>query len=56
MDDERTILVHLNVAVPADDDRSAEEIADALMAALEVGGDDESVVRLLPTVALAEEI
>lgn len=33
----REILVHLNVEVPADDPRSADVIAEAVMAALEVG-------------------
>lgn len=35
----RTILVHLNVTAPDDDARSADEIADAILAALEVGSD-----------------
>jgi len=55
-DEPRTVLVHLNVAVPAADQRDADEIADALMAAFEVGSDDETVYYLKPTVALAEEV
>ena len=52
----RTVLVHLNVEVPAADQRDATEIASALMEALEVGSDDESVYHLRPTVALAEDV
>lgn len=37
----RTILIHLNASVPSDDPRSADEIADAVLAALEVGLDGE---------------
>jgi len=39
----RTILVHLNVTVPDEDDRTADKIADALLGAIEVGSDDDSV-------------
>lgn len=42
----RTILVHLNVTVPVGDDRNADEIADAILAAIEVGSDDDSVRSL----------
>ena len=52
----RTVLVHLNVEVPAEDQRDADKIADALMAALEVGSDDEAVWYLKPTVTLAEDV
>lgn len=33
----RTVLVHLNVEVPADDERNADEIGDLILGALEVG-------------------
>jgi hypothetical protein len=52
----RTILVHLSVDAPASDGRSANEIADALLAALEVGGDDDSVRSLEVVCPLAEEV
>lgn len=52
----RTVLVHLNVEVPGEDQRNAEQIASALMQALEVGSDDETVYYLRPTVALTEEL
>lgn len=37
----RTVLVHLNVEVPAVDERNADEIGDAILAALEVGLEGE---------------
>lgn len=52
----REILVHLNVTVPEGDDRLAEDIGTAIMGALEVGGDDESVSDLEIIVALVDEI
>lgn len=52
----RTILVHLNVAVPEEDERSAEQIADAVLGAIEVGSDDDSVRDLAITAPLAEEV
>jgi hypothetical protein len=52
----RTVLVHLNVEVPAEDPRTAEQIGRALMGALEVGSDDESVYYLRPALALADEV
>ena len=42
----RTILVHLNVTVPDSDKRNADEVADAILAAIEVGSDDDSVREL----------
>jgi hypothetical protein len=42
----RTILVHLNVSVPDGDERGADEVADAILAAIEVGSDDDSVRSL----------
>lgn len=33
----RTVLVHLNVEVPPNDDRSGDEVADFVLAAVEVG-------------------
>ena len=52
----RTILIHLNVTVPDGDEREADEIAKAVMAAIEVGSDDESVSELEVTCTLAEEV
>ena len=52
----RTILVHLNVSVPDGDERGAVEIKDALLGALEVGSDDDSVRELKIEAPLAEEI
>lgn len=52
----REILVHLNVAAPDGDDRTADQIAEALMGAVEVGSDDASVRGLTVVVALAEEV
>ncbi len=54
--DRRTVLVHLNVDAPAWDDRSAEEVAHAILGAIEVGSDDESMSGLIVAVALAEDI
>lgn len=52
----RIILVHLSVAVSESDKRTADEIADAIQAAYEVGSDDDSVRNLRVTAVLAEEI
>jgi hypothetical protein len=52
----RTILVHLNVEAPDSDTRSADAIADALLAAVEVGADNELVSELEVVCPLAEEI
>ncbi len=57
----RTILVHLNVEVPADDNRPADEIMSSVMGALEVGGvnggsEEPEVADLMVTVPLYEEI
>ena len=52
----RTVLVHLNVEVPAKDQRDADEIASALMEALEIGSNDESFDHLITTVAMAEDV
>jgi hypothetical protein len=54
--EKRTVLVHLNVEVPAEDQRNAVEIASALMEALEVGSDDETVYYLRPVMVMAEEL
>ena len=51
----RTILVHLNVEVPDEDRRPVPEIVASVLAALEVGSDDESVRDLKIVVPLAEE-
>lgn len=52
----RTILVHLSIEVPDEDDRSADQIADALLAALEVGSDDDTVRDLVVVAPLAEDV
>lgn len=52
----RTVLVHLSVEVPAGDGRSANEVADALMGAVEVGRDNEATEGLGVVVAMAEVI
>jgi hypothetical protein len=52
----RTILVHLNVDVPEPDSRTANEIADALLGAIEVGSDDDSVRELGVVCLMAEEV
>lgn len=52
----RTVLVHLNVEVPDEDERDADAIADALLGALEVGSDDESVRDLKVVAPLAEDV
>jgi hypothetical protein len=64
----RTILVHLNVEVDADDPRNADEIGDLVLAALEVGmegapGDlasgnslDGASERVTITAPLVEEV
>jgi len=52
----RTVLVHLNVEVPGWDGRTANQIADAILAAIEVGQDDETVRDLKVDAPLAEEV
>lgn len=52
----REILVHLNATVPDGDDREADEVANAILSAYEVGSDDESVRDLAVVYTLAEEI
>jgi hypothetical protein len=52
----RTILIHLNVEVPDHDPRDEDEIAEAVLAALVVGSDDESVCDLAIRDSLHEEI
>lgn len=52
----RTVLVHLNVTVPPADTRSADEIAQAILGALEVGSDDDSVRDLTVEATLSEAI
>ncbi len=52
----RTVLIHLNVDVPTGDGRSADQVADAILAAIEVGSDDDSVRDLTLHLPLAEEI
>jgi len=43
----RTIVIHLSVQVPDDDQRTDDQIADAVIAAVEVGQDDDSVRDLV---------
>ncbi len=50
------ILVHLNVTAPSGDKRNANQIADAILAAIEVGQDDDSVRDLEIVCPLAEAI
>jgi len=50
----RTVLMHLNVEVPDDDDRSVPDLVRAVEGAIEVGSDDE-VMKGLACV-LAEEV
>jgi hypothetical protein len=52
----RTIIVHLNVQVPDDDPRLAAEIGQAILGAVEVGSDDDSVRDLVVTAPLSEQI
>lgn len=52
----REVVVHLNVGVPEADERDADQIGAAIMSALEVGRDDDSVRDLDVVVALAEEV
>lgn len=52
----REVLVHLNVTVPEGDSRTADEIADAILAAIEVGSDNEAVRGLGIVCPLAEDI
>lgn len=55
-DGSREVLVHLNVTVPAGDDRDANQIKDAILGALEVGADHETMHGLHIAVPLAEVI
>ncbi len=52
----RTILIHQNVQVPDDDDRTADQIKEAVDAAIEVGSDHESVRGLVIEAVLWEEV
>lgn len=56
VEDTRTVLVHLNVTVPAGDARTADKIADAILNAIEVGKMDASVAMLEVCCPLAEDI
>jgi hypothetical protein len=55
-DEVRTVLVHLNITVPAGDDRDANQIKDAILGALEVGADHETMHGLHIAVPLAEVV
>jgi hypothetical protein len=56
----RTILTHLSIEVPDEDDRDADAIAAAFMAAYEVGmegaPDDVKLDGLTVSVVLSEEV
>lgn len=54
----RTVLIHLNVAVPDDDPRDAEQIGAVLMGAVEVGIDpnDPTLAALGVEAVLVEEV
>lgn len=52
----REVLVHLNVAVPAGDERDADQIRDAVMGALEVGSDADELRGLEIVCPMAEEV
>jgi hypothetical protein len=52
----RTILVHLNIEVPDTDTREADEIGEALVAAVHVGSDDDEVRELIVRNVLSEEM
>ena len=55
-DKPRTFLIHLHVEAPADDDRDADQIAEAVAAAIEVGSDDGQMLGITISVPLAEEV
>jgi hypothetical protein len=52
----RTILLHVNADVPDSDPRSAEQIADAVRGALDVGSDDDMLAGVGLEIVLAEEV
>lgn len=52
----RTVGVHLQVEVPAGDERTPDQIANALLIAFEVGADDDTVRDLRPLLRWAEEM
>lgn len=52
----RTVLIHLNVEVPDEDERDPEAIGQAISGVLEVGQDDDSVRDLVIFVALTDEV
>jgi hypothetical protein len=51
----RTILVHLNIEIPADDSRTPNQVADAIEAALSVVADHDSLAGMTITCPMAEE-
>ncbi len=51
----RELLVHLNVEASDTDTRTADEIADWVLAAIEVGSDDDTPTLVI-VCPLAEEI
>ena len=53
---DREILVHLNVSVPASDERSVEEIVALIDGAIEVGLSGETDDPLTYTIPMAEEV
>lgn len=57
MDEPRTVLVHLNLGVPADDPRGADVVADVVMDALAAGWPDGDRIALVAvSVAMSEEL
>ena len=52
----RTILVHLNVTVPDDDNRSIGAIAEAIQDAIEVRSYHPSLLGLMIVTAAVDEI
>jgi hypothetical protein len=55
-DNDRIVLVHLNVIVPHDDPRDKDQIGEAVSGAIEVGSDNDSLRTLHIEVALCDEI
>jgi hypothetical protein len=56
----RTVLVHVNVQVPDDDPRTAEDVERAVQGALDVGSDEGNVMGvfhdLVVEIVLCEEV
>lgn len=50
------VLVHLNVETPPGDTRTADEVAESILAAFQVGYDGSDIAPLTVHVALAEVV